>query len=163
MQRVFWGHINGFLNRPISTRWTSQIAITPWIPWFVPENRAQIKGGLLYGPMISKSIWASGFNPTIWPILYLSPGPKPPLGLLNEWSSLIHTMLHLLDHIQWSASQTRKWLLGRITSRLLGSVWGVSLPSISTEVGTILKATLTTPHSHLNIYLQLMILDLPLH
>ena len=40
---------------------------------------------------------------------------------------------------------------------------GASLPSMSTEVGTISKAILTTPHSHLNIHLQLTILDLPLH
>ena len=87
-----------------------------------PREPGTNQRGLLYGPVISKSIWASGFNLTIWPILYLSPGLKPPLGLLNEWSSLIHTTLHLLDHIQWSASRTRKWLLDRITSRLLGIV-----------------------------------------
>ena len=40
---------------------------------------------------------------------------------------------------------------------------GASLSSMSTKVGTISKATLTTPHSHLNIHLQLTILDLPLH
>ena len=70
---------------------------------------------------ISKSIWASGFNPIIWPISYPSLGLKPPLSPLNKWSSLIHTMLHLLDHIQWSTSRTRKWLFGHITYRLLGS------------------------------------------
>ena len=29
MQRAFWGRINGFLNRLVFTRWTSQLAICP--------------------------------------------------------------------------------------------------------------------------------------
>ena len=37
---------------------------------------------------------------------------------------------------------------------------GASLPSMSTEVGTISKTTLTTPQSHLNYHLQLTMLDL---
>ena len=33
---------------------------------------------------ISKSIWASGFNPIIWPISYPSLGLKPPLSPLSK-------------------------------------------------------------------------------
>ena len=50
----------------------------------VTRLKKEINDLVLYGLVISKSIWALGFFPTIWPIPYLSPGPKPPLGLLNE-------------------------------------------------------------------------------
>ena len=121
MQRAFWEHINGFLNCPISTYWTSWVTIASWTPWFVLENWAWIKGGLLYGPVIFEHIWASSFNLTIWPVLPLGPSLKSPLSPLNKWSSSIRSTLHLQDPIRWSASLTRKWLLSSIVSRLLGS------------------------------------------
>ena len=39
---------------------------------------------LLYGPMISGHIRASGFNLTTWPVLPLGPGLKSPLSPLNK-------------------------------------------------------------------------------
>ena len=76
---------------------------------------------MLYSPVISEPLWASGFNPITWPIWSLGPGLKSPLRPLNKWSSSIHTTLHLQDHIRWSASLTRKWLPCCIVSQLLGS------------------------------------------
>ena len=75
----------------------------------------------LYGPCDIQIHLGIGLQPNNMPISYPSLGLKPPLSPLNKWSSLIHTMLHLLDHIRWSTSQTRKWLFGHITYRLLGN------------------------------------------
>ena len=77
MQHALWGRINEFLNLPISTCWASRIVITPWSPWFIPESRAWIKGGLMYESGISRPIWALSSNPTVWPIPPLGPGLRP--------------------------------------------------------------------------------------
>ena len=80
VQHAFWGHINGFLNRqypPLNFSGSHY----PLDSLIRPKEPGTNQGGLLYGPAISKSIQASGFNPIIWLIPYLSPSPKPPLNL----------------------------------------------------------------------------------
>ena len=51
---------------------------------------------MLYGPVISKPIWALGFNLITWLILSPKPSLRPPLSPVNKRSSSVHT-----THTSW--------------------------------------------------------------
>ena len=163
MQRHFWGRINGFLNCPISTRWTSRIAITPWIPWFILENWVQIKGGAIIRSCDIQIHLGLGLQPNN--MAYSVPKTRPqatfrPIEQMIFINSYYATPSGSHPVICfWNKKVTARSYYLSVAQQCLGSI-------ITKHIywsGNISKATLTTPHCHLNIHLQLTILDLPLH
>ena len=135
------------------------------------------RGCLLYDTVIPRPKWALDPDSTAWPMastsFYLRPQPEPRkatiLGFILPKSlrssnlnshAPCSTARALLDepHPEQEERRSRTPFLECLIVPL-----GISLPSISTEVRTISKVTLTTLHSHLNTHLQLTTLDLLLY
>ena len=84
-------------------------------------------------------------------------------GLESRQSTLTHTLFCHLVLTRWTLLEQEERCSGTPSLICPAVLRGTSLSSIPTGVRTSSKATLTSPHSHLNTHLRLTILDLLLH
>ena len=111
----------------------------------------------MYGPVIPKPIWALEHGSKVWPKASTFTRPKISIQTHRGYEPILNysrsprtkqpTLVHILP---FSVVLVRQVVTEQNYSRsvsptlvCLAVLWGISLPSMSTEVGTISKATLT--------------------
>ena len=158
-QRAFWEMhylISGTVLK--CARWVVQVTAAFLVPWFVPKSQTQIMGGLMYCPIIPKPIWALEHGSTVWPKALNFARPKIQVQTYKSYEPILKSYSRsprngqpTLAHIwPFCVVLVRQVVTEQNCSHLVSPSlvcpampWGISLLSISVEVGIISKATLT--------------------
>ena len=76
--RAFWGHVNGFLNHPVFTHWTFELAICPLDSLICPRELSTNQGGANVRPCHIQTHLGLGLQPD--DMAHTVPKPRPHTG-----------------------------------------------------------------------------------